>query len=300
MGRPLNCFRTAALLGAVLSLAACSPDKPVPVPRTITDKTPCGTLTYAGFPKLDPEIKAPFFVCKKDTFALEFNPTSKTPLWATEHLMGATLSAGTAPYAEDFRPDPDVPEAVRSQMYDYAMQGYDRGQMAPAEDYGQDLVKISRSFYLTNTVPQNPDNNRGIWSVLERNVRDWAIAKGELYVITGPIYPRGQTAAWIGGPPKRQGGAVQHRYSTPDLKNPYKGKMGVPVYLYKVILDPKTHQAVAFIIPNQSVPASELPRYATSVAMVEQYTRLTFFPDLTPAQHQQVVNTVLPSAWVLH
>lgn len=293
-------WRHTLLACALLVLTACTPDKPVPVPRHITDKTPCADLTFAGFPLLNPELKKPFFVCKKGTYAAEFNPTSKTPLWVTERVIGSQAMAPTAAHVADFRPDPDVPGGVRNELYDYDKQGYAVGQMSIPANFGADAVKISRTYYLSNTLPQNPQNQAGIWAALDQNVRQWAQAKGELFVISGPIYPRGNVVAWIGGPPKREGGPIQHRYSEANQKDPYKGKMGVPVYLYKVIYDPQSQQAVAFVIPNQDVPVSDLPRYATNVSLVEQYTHLRFFPDVPDAQRQQIVNTVLPQAWILH
>jgi endonuclease G, mitochondrial len=297
----LKPWRCTLLASAFLMLTACAPSQPVPVPRQITDKTPCGNLTFAGFPMLTPEIKAPYFVCKKDTYAAEFNPTSKTPLWVVERVTGTVAAAPMAPHVADFRPDPDIPTGLRTELYDYDQQGYAIGAMATPAEFGADAVRISRTYYLSNTLPQNPSNAAGIWALLDQNVREWAAAKGELYVISGPIYPQGTVAAWIGGPPKREGGPLQRRYSQgEDQKQPYKGKMGVPAYLYKVIYDPQAHQAVAFVIPNQDVPAAMLPRYATSVALVEQYTHLRFFPDVPEAQRQGLVNLVSPQAWVLH
>lgn len=290
----------AALMGAVLFVGACSSSKPVPVPKVITAKTPCGDLTFAGFPHLSPDISDPYFVCKKGTYALEFNPKSKTSLWVTEHLMGDQLDHPEAGYTKDYRPDPDLGSDVRSELYDYLHQGYEPGLMAPVADFQADPIKMSRAFYLSNAAPQNAENQKGIWRALEHNVRQWAQAKGELFVITGPVYPRGQTMAWIGGPPPPKEGVIKRRYSTVDKKNPYKGKMGVPYSFYKVIYDPRSHQAVAFIIPNQNEPVQLLPRFATSVAQVEAATRLTFFPNLPAAERQQLVNTVTPQAWILH
>jgi len=288
----LRSLRTTALLGAVFLLASCSHSKPVPVPRGAN--APCADLAGAGFPVLTPEITAPYFLCRPGTYALEFNPVSKTALWVTEHLVGTDLNAQAA-RAPDFRDDPMLPADVRNTTNDFT-NGYAPGHLASTDDYVADPVKMSWTYYLSTVVPQHP-GSRDIWARLEQNVRAWAQAKGQLYVISGPIYNGGQAAAWIGGPPPPKG-PVRARYSVPNPRDAHKGKMGVPTHLYKVIFDPATRQAVAFIIPNQAVPVAQLPYYAVSVQQVEAATHLTFLPNLP--NRAQVVGTVTPTAWILH
>ena len=69
--------------------------------------------------------------------------------------------------SNDFRPDPDLEIGRRAELKDYKRSNYDRGHMAP---------QIGPGF------------NRGIWKVLEGKVRKWVIERGELYIVTGPIY----------------------------------------------------------------------------------------------------------------
>ena len=46
---------------------------------------------------------------------------------------------------------------------------------------------MSESFFLTNMIPQDPGNNRGIWKYVEEYTRFWADAYGEVYVVSGVI-----------------------------------------------------------------------------------------------------------------
>lgn len=302
----MNTFGTIRAVGAgallALALSACSHDKPVPVPHPVTAKTPCGGLTFGGFPKLTPPVKLSYFVCKPQGFALQFNPTSKTSLWTTEHITAQAISAPPIAYAKDVRADPDLPEGTRNELYDFERQGWAMWQMAPAKDFGQNRVAISHSFYLSNMLPVPAANRSGILAWLEGNIRLWAQQYGELYVVTGPIYLNGEPAAWIGGPPPRKQGVVHRRYTTSDdPRHPHKDKMGVPNYVFKVIYAPKIHQAVAFVIPNAQVaPSNALPQYATNVATVERYTHIEFFPELPANERQALVNTVSAPAWILH
>lgn len=294
--------RAAALVALLATVTACSHDTPVPVPSPVTAKTPCGDLTHAGFPALALPLRSTYFVCKPQGFALQFNPATKTSLWVAEHVVGATLASPPIAYSEDVRPDPDLPADLRSEMYDFAKSKWAMWQMAPAKDFGGNRVAINRSFYLSNMLPVPLANRKGILDRLELNIRQWAQQYGDLYVVTGPIYLEDQAADWIGGPPPRTQGVVRHRYTTEnDPKHPHKNKLGVPHYVFKVLYAPAAHQAVAFIVPNAQVaPVSALPGYATSVAMVEHYTHLRFFPQLPAAERQALVTTVAPNAWILH
>ena len=292
---PMRSMATTALVGVALLLAGCGQEHPIPVPRQAN--APCADLAGAGFPVLQPELKAPFFVCHKGVMALEFNPTTKTALWSVEHLTAAQVN-GQHPIIPDFRVDPKLPNSIRNQPSDFTLKGYLPGQLTPAGDFRSNDVKMSWTFYLSNAVPMPEANRNGIWRRLEENVQAWAKANGELYVVSGPIFYAGQPAAWIGGPPPPSG-PLQPRYATPRPQDAHKGKMGVPTHIFKAIYDPIHHTAVAFILPNTEViPAAQLPYYAVPVSKVEALTYLTLWPNLP--QHDQIMNTVDPRHWILH
>lgn len=285
-----------ALTGAVLFLAGCGHDHPNKVPRQAN--APCADLAGAGFPLLDPPIKRPFFVCHKGLMALEFNPTTKTALWVVEHLTRAQVT-GTFPIIADFRVDPNLGSEVRNTPTDFALKDFLPGQLAAVGDFRFDDVKMSRTFYLSNAVPMPAENRNGIWRRLEKNVQGWAAEKGELYVISGPIFYGGQPLQWIGGPPPQEGYLTPQYATNTPAKLKHKDKLGVPTHVYKVIYDPAKHSAVAFIIPNgQAIPADQLPRFAVSVQQVEQLTYLSFLPNLP--NRNAILSTVTPSDWIVH
>ncbi len=47
---------------------------------------------------------------------------------------------------------------------------------------------MAESFSLANIVPQNPSNNRRIWSRIEEAVRRLVEKSGDAYIVTGPIF----------------------------------------------------------------------------------------------------------------
>lgn len=44
------------------------------------------------------------------------------------------------------------------------------------------------TFYLTNIVPQDGDNNSGFWNRFEMYCRDLSKEYSKVHVITGPLY----------------------------------------------------------------------------------------------------------------
>ncbi len=77
--------------------------------------------------------------------------------------------------------------------------------------------------------------NNGIWKALENRVRKWTTLRGELYVVTGPVY----------------------RVPPPDHIG--VNQVTVPFRFYKVIFDPIRVEAIAFILKNTQTPTSMLP-----------------------------------------
>lgn len=250
-----------------------------------------------------------FYLCRT-AYAVQFDPAYKTPLWVAENLTAQRITGAKESRTDDFQPDPQVPFAAQASLNDYKGSKFDRGHNAPAADMkvlntsGYNVTQaMSESFYLTNMFPQvGMNNNRGIWSDLEGQVRGWSVRKGQLLVVTGPVFVKGfQT---IG-----------------------KSRVAVPTYLYKVIVDPKTLQAIAFLIPNQQIvtrrtnkldkgnvnypqtlPDSAIncnskctiANFAVPVGKVEQMTGLKFFSSLPENQRNNVINKMDINQWQIH
>lgn len=207
-------------------------------------------------------------------YALAHNPEHKTPDWVAEHLTREKARAVLA-RSNDFQPDPDLEPGQRAELADYKNSGYDRGHMAPAGDMRWDKEAMSESFFLSNMSPQiGPGMNRGIWKNLEEKVRLWAIKRGELYIFTGPIYANGSSEKTIGS-----------------------DKVAVPTHFYKIIFDPVRVEAIAFILPNQSLKAKDLPNYIVSVHEVEAQTGLNFLSNIDEPVQQLVESKKASGVW---
>jgi len=196
----------------------------------------------------------------------------KTPIWVIEHLTREKAQEKLK-RKDNFRPDPELTPGNRAELSDYKGSGYDRGHMAPSADFGWSPEAMDQSFLLSNMVPQDGDNNRRIWAALEALVRDWAIARGEVYIYTGPVYMDDKAEKTVG-----------------------KNEVGVPDLLFKVVFDPRKKEAIAFLLPNRGVDTNDLTPYIIPVRDIEYTTGLNFFSSL-PRKEQNRIEKVMPMMW---
>lgn len=201
--------------------------------------------------KLTPKTKE---LCYS-AFTVMHSGLSRTPLWSAEHLYGAKLNTKVE-RSNDFHPEDRISTDDRAELADYARSGYDRGHMAPARDFNTPQGE-SECFTLANMVPQDHDNNTKLWSGLEEATRSLAKQRGELYVITGPIF--------MGSALKRIGGRVL-----------------VPTKIYKAIYDPASGQGAAYLVDN--APGNNYQ--VISIAQIEQLSNIKLFPNMSLVSKQ--------------
>lgn len=210
------------------------------------------------------------YLCKQN-YAMNYRTDTKTAEYVVEHITLESIT-GPAKRADDFRPDPALPAESRAELSDYAGHPYDRGHMASAADNTQNPSIMSESFFLSNMVPQNPNNNRGIWRQLEIIVRNLVKEGKDLYVISGTIY-------------------------NPGYHTIGSHQVGVPTHLWKVIVD-KQGMGIAFLFPNSPASVKDLPNYATSIREIETLTGINFMPQLTDNQSFKVEEHFDPADWL--
>jgi endonuclease G len=127
---------------------------------------------------------------------------------------------------DNFHAEPLLPADERSELADYAGSGYDRGHLAPAGDMPS-VEAMSESFSLANMTPQNPTNNRGLWSSIESKTRDLAMQRGELYVVSGAIFA---------------GASIQR----------INNRVFVPTSYFKAVYDANTGESGAYLVANDA------------------------------------------------
>tara|TARA_B100000809_G_C15122450_1_gene524864 strand:- start:1803 stop:2588 length:786 start_codon:yes stop_codon:yes gene_type:complete len=207
-------------------------------------------------------------------YAFLYSEKHEQPLWVCYKLTKLEVLNKVAIRKDNFRLDPVI-KTGSATLADYRGSGYDRGHLAPAADMAWSKQAMSESFFLTNISPQVPALNRGMWRILEEQIRKWAVEEQELYIMTGPII-------------------------RPNYKTIGSNKVTIPQWYYKVVVD--YHQpvikAIAFIIPNRK-PQKSLRSFAVSIDKLEEMTQLDFLDKLTTEQQQQLESTVDLSKWKL-
>lgn len=183
-------------------------------------------------------------------FALKHSGVTRTPLYAAEHLTRDRLSqAKGLKRNSKFYPDPNLPSSERAELHHYARSGFDRGHVAPSGDMPSPKSQ-QECFTLANMIPQVPSVNRGIWEGVESTVRKLTKDRGDLYIVTGPIYS--------GNGIQRIGGAVM-----------------VPTQTFKAVYDPKRNEAGAYLVDNAEGATVRI----ISIAELEKVSGISVFPS---------------------
>lgn len=201
-------------------------------------------------------------------FAVKHSGVTRTPLYAAEHLTRDRILQGKGLKRQSkFHPDENIPRSERAELHDYSKSGYDRGHVAPSADMF-DIQSQYECFSLANMVPQVPENNRGPWEGIESAVRMMAKSKGDLYVVTGPIY-QGSNIEQIGG------------------------SVMVPTKLFKAIYDPQRKEAGAYLIDNT---ADALPQKVT-IEELEKIAGISMFPSVEASVKSRLMRLPDPRSY---
>jgi len=237
------------------------------IANPIDDKA--SQFVYEGAP-ISKIVKDDQYIIKKN-YAIHYRFDTKTAEYVVERPTIEKIN-GKSKRKDDFRPDTDIAKQHQSVLDDYAGEAYDRGHLVPAGDNTQNDDVMSESFFLSNMVPQVPNHNRGIWKQLETAVRIWVNEGKDIYVITGTFYNK------------------EHK----EIGK----RVGVPDYMWKVIIDAKSKKGIAFWFPNAPLPVEDLPKYIVSIDEIEQKTGINFNPKI-PEKLQKALESAKanPTDW---
>jgi endonuclease G, mitochondrial len=235
---------------------------------------------YAGLPKAHDwkDWQTWHRVFRNSGFMVGYSDLRMNPLWVTYRLQAkehAPIGPRPQRFEEDWR------ALIRVTHDDYTGSGYDRGHLAP--NYGIALVHGRQAqletFLMTNISPQSPELNRQLWQRIEQAAVDhFAKLKGELWVITGPVF-----------------GTETRRLSS--------SRVEIPQAFYKIFIAPpkgsRPMRVLAFMAP-QTVNGNEpLDRFVVSVREIEKVTGLNFLHRLPQAQQDLLETAIHPEPWRL-
>ena len=206
---------------------------------------------------------------KHTYYTLSYSEADKQAEWVAYSLT-PTFINGIQKRASKFMADPNIKDAVGPSSY--TKSGYDRGHLCPAADMKLNSVSMNETFYMSNMSPQAPSFNRGIWSKLEDKVRDWALQKNGVYVVTGPLL-------------NKSCGVVSKSIT-------------VPCAFYKIVFKQTKAgvEAIAFMLPNVGSSMS-LSQFVVSIDYIESLTGIDFFVNLPDSEEEKFESRVLTNNW---
>lgn len=256
--RLLISFFTAGVIGLQVTSCGLTPGIGPAVAQTPSSATTatsfraCPQHFAGGLPPVHPKAPKLRELCFND-FAVLHSGNTKTPVYVAQRLNRQMLQDGQAIKRSDkFYSDARLPASERAELDDYKGSGWSRGHMAPAGDMSTAEGK-AQSFSLANMVPQDAKQNGGPWAKVEEDTRKYVMrARGDVYVITGPVFEPG--AKTIGA-----------------------GRVAVPSHVFKLVYDPSTGKSWAHW--QQNSPEAQVGR-PISYQEVVQRTGMELLPGL--------------------
>lgn len=204
------------------------------------------------------------FLCFEG-FAVTHSGVSRTPLWAAQYLTEERIAeARKIKRRNTFHEEKQLPSGERAELSDYARSGFDRGHLAPSADMASRQAQYE-SFSLANIVPQDPHNNQNLWVAIEGITRGYTRSRGDLYVISGPMF---------------EGASLQR----------LKGRVLIPTHMFKAIYAPQRQQASAYVTLN--APGTEYE--VISIAELEARLGINLFPAMPEKIKQARINLTHP------
>lgn len=225
----------------------------------------------------------------REGYVGEHSALDRIPLWVAQRVekdqwLGVTGHTGTWRECDQMAAA-GAPSASNS---DYTNSGYDRGHMAPNGDFGTTDLRHD-TFFFSNAVPQNPNQNRGVWGALEDRTRRLVAARGVGFVISGPLFYDPEDDPDLGA----LGDGLIEYFVIGD------NQVAVPTHTYKIILVPKTlgsneWEAFAFVVENTSQGNApyDWQSYSTSVDWIEARSGLNFFSMWTGPEAAQAESRI--------
>lgn len=198
-------------------------------------------------------------------YVSHYSGITRTPLYAANHLTAQRVNGGCGiPRKDVFHPDPALSKEMRSELRDYVRSGYDKGHMIPNDDFG-DMASQATSFSLANMAPQIHGNNAGVWLTLENGARNAALASGEVYVVSGPLFA---------------GNKVKQ----------LNGRVMVPTAFFKAVYNPKSQEAGVYITQQTDDQSFEL----ISLQDLANSGGVDVFPDLSSSIKETASQVLKP------
>jgi endonuclease G, mitochondrial len=272
-------------IAAAILLAGLLDAAPAAAQTDSNDPETCADLwREIGLPTVSEDTDLEFVPVCHPGYLLAHNSRTKTPDWVIEHVTREVAEGTATRPGVKFQQEPNLPETAAGAVdRDYAGSGFDRGHQAPSADFKSSADLMADTFFLSNVVPQEGRGfNQNIWRKLEDLVRKLAISRGELYVITGPIYQEPRIVH-VSADVDACGNDIELRPL--GMQTIGDSRVAVPAALFKILYDPRMGRLNAYVLPNVDHRGRQsrrrdldyLETYRVGLDTVEQLTGWRFF-----------------------
>ncbi len=221
-------------------------------------------------------------------FVVSYDSERRVPIWVAHRLRAEDVLS--RPRRDSFRTDPRLRPDRSATCADYEEPVFDRGHLVPRADMNRSAEAQAYTYFLSNMAPQHDFFNRRIWNHLEGLVRDWATARGTIYVITGSVFDRDDD-----GRPDGLGGT---KWLMPGRR------VGVPSHFYKILIHRTATgdlETLALLLPHLDMDPPDRDAYLldhlVTIDEIESRTGLDFLPGLGPLREDLVERAVAPDLW---
>ncbi len=207
-------------------------------------------------------------------YVVGYCPERLQPLWSAYRVAHAAQDVNfDRPhlYYQDNRLDPEIRIEARTFGKLNGIQ-YHVGHMVPNEVINRQFGRLAQmeTFYMSNMCPQRGSLNTGAWLKLEnaiRNIEDTP-DKDHVWAVAGPIF----------------GDDPDH------IEHPDGQLIPIPDAFYYVTIDPFRYpwdrqsnvNLVCFRFPQDAPSGSDISDFIVSLDVIQDETKLTFFPGWDP------------------
>lgn len=233
------------------------------------DESDEGPIRSIEIPSSPIDIQEQILVRK--AYTVSYNKDTKCPNWVAWELT-SNHADGDCPRYSKYDEDMEVP-APRATNEDYRGSGWTRGHMCPAGDNKWDAEAMRESNLLSNMCPQHASLNSGLWNVIERDCRKWAVRYGDVYIVCGPVF-------------------LNKEHETIGMN-----KVVVPEAFFKVILRLTPEPAAIGFIVRNNEGKKKKDQFVNTVDDVERITGMDFFPALPDSIENVVESTASLNEW---
>jgi len=219
------------------------------------------------------------YLLEKQEYIMSYSKDKGSANWVSWHLDEAWL--GSASRQNDFRADASLPSGwYQVNQTDYSLSGFDRGHMCPSADRTYSVDDNSNTFFMTNMMPQAPNNNRIGWANLENYCRSMLQGGYEIYIISGGY--------GLGGDGSNGVASYIANGNVQVPSNTWKVIMIIPDGDDDVNRVTTSTRVIAVDMPNSQSISSDWTQYKTSVDDLEMKTGYDFF-NLVPDSVEDVI-----------